>query len=88
MNKHKGRDGSMERLFIVSVGLVSLVSSAVGLYGATFTGSAAAAGTYIPDPRRYTSYAYTEAGKTLRLTMPEGLMIVRGILVVGRREFA
>jgi hypothetical protein len=36
-----------------------------------------------PDRRRYQSYEYTEAGKTLRLTMPEGLKVVRGILVVG-----
>jgi hypothetical protein len=36
-----------------------------------------------PDRRRYQSYEYREAGKTLRLTMPEGLAVVRGILVVG-----
>jgi predicted esterase len=36
-----------------------------------------------PDPRKYQSCEYTEAGKTLRLTMPEGLAVVRGILVVG-----
>jgi hypothetical protein len=36
-----------------------------------------------PDRRRYRSYEYTEAGKTLRLTMPERLAVVRGILVVG-----
>jgi hypothetical protein len=36
-----------------------------------------------PERRRYRSYEYTEAGKTLRLTMPEGLKVVRGILVVG-----
>jgi hypothetical protein len=37
----------------------------------------------VPDRRKYKSYEYTEAGKTLRLTMPEGLKVVRGILVVG-----
>jgi hypothetical protein len=36
-----------------------------------------------PDRRKYQSYEYTEAGKSLRLTMPEGLAVVRGILVVG-----
>jgi hypothetical protein len=36
-----------------------------------------------PDPRTYQSYEYTEAGKTLRLTVPDGLAVVRGILVVG-----
>jgi hypothetical protein len=36
-----------------------------------------------PDRRRYRSYEYTEAGKTVRLTLPEGLAVVRGILVVG-----
>jgi hypothetical protein len=35
------------------------------------------------DRRQYKSYDYTEAGKSLRLTMPEGLAVVRGILVVG-----
>jgi predicted esterase len=60
----------MKRLSIVSIALVALVGSAVG----------ASAGS---DRRRYKSYEYTEAGKTLRLTMPEGLKVVRGILVVG-----
>jgi hypothetical protein len=149
----------MTRSSIVSTALVALVGSAVGLYAAeseTFTGTAAASGTYKrpqllvdgkwyelkasdkadasvaetlakfsngdtgtyvvrgargtvngadgiiidaiapaakplpstgasagPDPRRYTSYEYTEAGKALRLTVPEGLAVVRGILVVG-----
>jgi hypothetical protein len=35
-----------------------------------------------PARRRYKSYEYTEAGKSLRLTFPEGLAVVRGILVV------
>jgi hypothetical protein len=69
VNNHKGRDGTMKRLSTVSVALVALAGSAVGLYGA--------------EPRRYKSYEYPEAGKTLRLTVPEGLAVVRGILVVG-----
>ena len=36
-----------------------------------------------PARRRYRSSEYAEADKTLRLTMPEGLAVVRGILVVG-----
>jgi hypothetical protein len=67
----------------VSIALVALVGSAVGVYAAdsaTFTGTGASTG---PDRRRYKSYEYTEAGKTLRLTMPERLAVVRGILVVG-----
>ncbi|MFM8273873.1 MAG: hypothetical protein ACKODX_16290 [Gemmata sp.] len=36
-----------------------------------------------PDRRKYTSYDYTEAGKALRLTVPDGLPVVRGVLVVG-----
>jgi hypothetical protein len=149
----------MKASSIVSVALVALIGSAVGLYAAeceTFTGTAAASGTYKrpqllvdgkryelkasdkadasvvqvldkfskgdtgtyvvkgtrgtingvdgiiidsitpaakplfstgastrPDPRKYKSYEYAEAGKKLRLTMPEGLAVVRGILVVG-----
>jgi hypothetical protein len=71
VNDHKGRDGGMKRSSIVSIVLVALVGSAVG------TAASAA-----PDRHRYRSYEYTEAGKTLRLTMPEGLAVVRGILVV------
>ncbi|SIO62794.1 hypothetical protein SAMN05444166_7152 [Singulisphaera sp. GP187] len=36
-----------------------------------------------PDPHRYKSYEYTEAGRTLRLIIPADLAVVRGILVVG-----
>lgn len=36
-----------------------------------------------PDLHQYKSYEYTEANKTIRLTIPEGLRVVRGILVVG-----
>lgn len=71
----------MKRLPMVSIAVVALVGSAVGLYAAeseSFTGTAAAA-----DRRRYKSYEYKETGKTIRLTMPEGLAVVRGILVVG-----
>jgi hypothetical protein len=158
VNNHKGRDGGMKRLSIVSLALVALVGSAAGLYaaeGETFTGAAAASGTHkrpqllidgkryklkasdkadasvaetlakfskggtgtyvvkgtrgivhgvdgiivdsitpaaqplprtgvsaAPDRRQYKSYEYNEAGKTLRLTIPEGLAVVRGILVV------
>jgi hypothetical protein len=35
------------------------------------------------DQHRYRSYEYTEAGGSFRLTLPEGLAVVRGILVVG-----
>jgi hypothetical protein len=74
----------MKRLFIVSLALVALVGSAVGLYaveGRTFTGSPG--GSADPDRREYKSYEFTEEGKTVRLTMPEGLAVVRGILMVG-----
>jgi hypothetical protein len=159
VNNRKVRGGSIKGLSRVSIALVALVGSAVGLYAAeseTFTGTAAASGTYKrpqllvdgkryelkasdkadasvaetlarfsrgdtgtyvvkgtrgtlhgvdgiiidaitpaaqplpstgasagPDRRRYRSYDYKEAGKALRLTMPEGLTVVRGILVVG-----
>src|SRR5262245_59151017 len=36
-----------------------------------------------PDPRPYKSYEYTDADKILRLVVPEGLALVRGLLVVG-----
>jgi hypothetical protein len=48
VNDPKGSDGSMKRLSI-SLALVALVGSAVGLYAVeaeTFTGAAAASGTY------------------------------------------
>jgi hypothetical protein len=69
----------------VSVALAALVGSyAAG--GETFTGPALASGTGTsarPDPRECKSYDYREAGKSIRLTVPEGLEVVRGILVVG-----
>jgi hypothetical protein len=36
-----------------------------------------------PDPHKYKSYEHTEAGKTVRVVIPDGLSMVRGILVVG-----
>jgi len=35
------------------------------------------------DPHAYKSYEYTESGRTLRLTIPADLAVVRGILIVG-----
>jgi len=99
----------VKRLSIVSLSLLVLVGSAVGLYAAeseTFTGTAAMSGTYKrpqllvdgiivygimssaeplpstgastgPDRPRYKSYEYIEAGKTLRLIIPEDLVVVR-----------
>jgi hypothetical protein len=83
----------MKRLSLVSVALLALVGLAAGLDAAEskpidgFTPAAKpqsrTGASTVPDRRRYRSYEYTEAGKTLRLTMPEGLAVVRGILVVG-----
>jgi hypothetical protein len=70
----------MKRTAIVSIALLALIGSAVGLYAAESQSSGASTA---PDARKYKSYEYTEAGKTVRLTMPEGLAVVRGILVVG-----
>lgn len=53
-----------------SIALVALIVSAVGLQAAD------------QDSRKYKSFDYTEAGKSVRLTIPEGLKVVRGILVV------
>src|SRR6516225_6368332 len=69
----------MKRTSIGSLALVALLGSAAGLYAAeseTRTGAAA-------DQRRYKSYDYTEADHKFRLVVPEGLGVVRGILVVG-----
>jgi hypothetical protein len=66
---------------VVSIVMVALVGSAAGLCAAEpvpGTGASTA-----PDRRKYKSYDYTEAGKAVRLTVPEGLAVVRGILVVG-----
>ena len=58
---------------MVSLALLAFLGQAVGP-------TAASAG---QDRGPYKSYDYTEAGKSLRLTMPAGLAVVRGILVVG-----
>jgi hypothetical protein len=69
---------------------LSLVFAALaGLVGSTFVLHAAApplpstGASARPDSRKYQSFDYTEPGNSLRLTMPEGLAVVRGILVVG-----
>src|SRR5262249_49346577 len=36
-----------------------------------------------PDQRKYKTYDYTQADHKFRLVVPEGLEVVRGILVVG-----
>jgi hypothetical protein len=71
----------MTRLSIALIALEALVASAVELYAAEPPASTGASTG--PDRRRYRSYEYAEAGKTVRLTLPEGLAVVRGILVVG-----
>jgi hypothetical protein len=76
----------MKKSSIIVIALVALIGSAVGLSAAeseTITGAAASSASAGLDPRKYESYEYREAGKTVRLTMPEGLAVVRGILVVG-----
>jgi hypothetical protein len=66
---------------IVSLALIVLVGTGAGLCAAEpVPGTGAST---IPDKRKYKSYDYTEAGKAVRLTVPEGLAVVRGILVVG-----
>jgi hypothetical protein len=69
----------MQRLSIVSFALVTLVCSTVGLYAAESETDASAR----PDSHHYKSFEYTEASKTVRLIIPDGLAVVRGILVVG-----
>src|SRR5262245_45572463 len=74
----------MKRASIVSIALVALVGSAVGVSAAeskTLTGTAAASGTH--KRPGYKSFDYTEADHKFRLVVPEGLAVVRGILVVG-----
>lgn len=74
---YKGTDGTMTRLAIVAIALVALVGSALGVYAAE-TGPSAR-----PDPHHYKSFEYTEGSKTVHLVIPDGLTVVRGILVVG-----
>jgi hypothetical protein len=60
-NHHKGRDGSITRTILMSSALLALVGSPVGLSAAeseTFTGTAAASGTFkrpllLVDGQRY-----------------------------------
>jgi hypothetical protein len=91
LNNDEERDGSMKRLLIVFVALVTLVGSAVGVYaaeGESFTDvtvpsrPAETGPSARPDPHQYKSFEYTEAGKTVRLSITDDLSVVRGILVV------
>lgn len=71
----------MKRLSLVSITLVALIGSTVGLHAVdseTLTGTAA-----VPKQPGYKSYDYTEADHKLRLVVPEDLAVVRGILAVG-----
>jgi hypothetical protein len=67
----------MKGLSSVSIALVALVGSAVGVCAAD-TGPSTR-----PDPHKYKSYDHTEADHKFRLVVPEDLAVVRGILVVG-----
>jgi len=76
---------------LVPLAMVAFIESAVGSHPANgilvgyipvaqpqpATGASAR-----PDSRKYKSFDYAEAKKTVRLTIPEGLAVVRGILVV------
>jgi hypothetical protein len=78
----------MLRRSFVSLALAGLAGSSVGSLAAEGETSTTAAppstgASTRPERRRYKSFDYAEAGKSLRLTMPEGLAVVRGILVVG-----
>jgi hypothetical protein len=83
VKNRKVRGGGMKGLSSVSIALVALVGSAVGWYAADRETSPGSGASARPDSRKYKSYEYAEAGKSVRLTMPEGLAVVRGILVVG-----
>jgi hypothetical protein len=74
----------MNRFSLVSIALVAWISSAVVLSAAdreTFTGIASATGTF--KQPGYKIYDYAEAVHKFRLVVPDGLAVVRGILVVG-----
>jgi hypothetical protein len=71
----------MKRTSIVSIALVAVVASAVGLYAAEPLPSTGPS--IVPDAHKHKSYDYTEADHKFRLVVPDGLAIVRGILVVG-----
>jgi hypothetical protein len=70
----------MKWLSLVSV---ALICPAIGLHVADKKPLPSTGASTTPDPRKYKSYEYTEAGKSVRLTVPDGLAVVRGILVVG-----
>src|SRR5262245_10570110 len=69
----------MTKLFTVSIAVVAFVGSAVRV--------PAAEGKSGPSIRcesqRYESFDYTEGDHKFRLVVPEGLDVVRGILLVG-----
>jgi hypothetical protein len=72
-------------LSVALVALVGMVNGADGILIDAITPSRPLPGTgasTVPQRRKYKSYEYTEAGKTLRLTVPDGLALVRGVLVV------
>jgi hypothetical protein len=73
----------MKGLPFFSVALAALVASAVGLNAADRETSPASGASTRPDPHKYKSYDYTEADHKFRLVVPEDLVVVRGILVVG-----
>ncbi|MBO0697940.1 MAG: hypothetical protein J2P46_06085, partial [Zavarzinella sp.] len=71
----------MQNPSIISIALMALVGSAVKTPASPpfpSTGASTA-----PDRRKYKTFDYTESGKSVRLTVPEGLAVVRGILIVG-----
>jgi hypothetical protein len=92
VNNHKGKDGSMKRLSIVSLALVALVGSAVGLSAAesgTFTGTAASSGTYkrpqsFVDGKRYELKASDKADASVAEVLARfskgdtGMYVVKG----------
>jgi hypothetical protein len=74
----------MGRLAIGFIALVAVVGAAVIVNAAereTFPGTSAASDT--PKQPAYKVYDYTEADHKFRLVVPEGVAVVRGILVVG-----
>ncbi len=68
----------MKMVSFIASALVAVVIAPVRLLAAAETGPSAR-----PDPRQYQSYEYSESGRTLRLTLPADLAVVRGILIVG-----
>ena len=82
--------GSMTSSSLFSLALLGSVVGLPATGNGTFTGSATASGTRgtgastRPDAHKYLSYDHADAAKKIkvRLTVPEGLAVVRGILVV------